>query len=68
MNKPKNIFPRVIFPHSNDRSSCVLCHFSYGQFFVTPWVDNSSPGSSFHGIIQARILEWVAMPSSRGSF
>ena len=27
----------------------------------------SPPGSSFHGIFQARILEWVAMPSSRGS-
>ena len=24
--------------------------------------------SSVHGILQARILEWVAMPSSRGSF
>ena len=29
---------------------------------------NSSPlGSSVHGIIQARILGWVAMPSSWGS-
>ena len=27
----------------------------------------SPPGSSFHGILQTRILEWVAMPSSRGS-
>ena len=27
----------------------------------------SMPGSSVHGILQARILEWVAMPSSRGS-
>ena len=27
----------------------------------------SLPGSSVHGIFQARILEWVAMPSSRGS-
>ena len=27
----------------------------------------SLPGSSVHGISQARILEWVAMPSSRGS-
>ena len=27
--------------------------------------DCSSPGSSVHGILQARILEWVAMPSSR---
>ena len=24
--------------------------------------------SSVHGILQARMLEWVAMPSSRGSF
>ena len=30
-------------------------------------VDCSSPGSSVHGILQARILEWVAMPSSRNS-
>ena len=29
---------------------------------------NCSPqGSSVHGILQARILEWVVMPSSRGS-
>ena len=29
-------------------------------------MDCSPPGSSVHGILQARILEWVAMPSSRG--
>ena len=27
----------------------------------------SPPGSYVHGILQARILEWVALPSSRGS-
>ena len=27
----------------------------------------SPPGSSVHGILQARILEWIAMPFSRGS-
>ena len=27
-------------------------------------MDCSPPGSSVHGILQARILEWVAMPSS----
>ena len=27
----------------------------------------SLPGSSVHGIFQTRILEWVAMPCSRGS-
>ena len=30
-------------------------------------MDCSLPGSSVHGILQARVLEWVAMPSSRGS-
>ena len=30
-------------------------------------MDCSPPGSSVHGILQARILEWLAMPSSRGS-
>ena len=30
-------------------------------------VDCSPPFSSVHGILQARILEWVAMLSSRGS-
>ena len=37
--------------------SCpTLCHL----------MDCSPPGSSVHGILQARILEWVAMPFSRG--
>ena len=27
----------------------------------------SPPGSSVHGVLQARILEWITMPSSRGS-
>ena len=30
-------------------------------------MDCSPPHSSVHGVFQARILEWVAMPSSRGS-
>ena len=29
-------------------------------------MDCSPPGSSVHGILQARTLEWVAIPSSRG--
>ena len=36
------------------------------QLFCDP-MDCSPPGSSVHGILQARILEWVAMPSSRRS-
>ena len=30
-------------------------------------MDCSLPGSSVHGVLQARTLKWVAMPSSRGS-
>ena len=30
-------------------------------------MDHSPPGSSVHGILQARRLEWVAIPFSRGS-
>ena len=30
-------------------------------------MDYSPPGSSLHGIFQARILEWTVIPSSRGS-
>jgi len=40
------------------QSSLTLCH---------P-MDCSPPCSSVHGILQARILEWVAMPCSRGSY
>ena len=31
-------------------------------------VDSSPPGSSVHGVLQARILEWVTITFSRGSF
>ena len=44
-------------------SMCVLSHVSCVWLFVIP---RSLPGSSVHGILQARILEWVA--SSRSSW
>ena len=31
-------------------------------------MEHSPPGSSVHGILQARTLEWIAMPSSKGIF
>ena len=31
-------------------------------------MDCSPPGSSVHGILQARILEWVAIPFVQGIF
>ena len=43
----------------------VLGCFSHVQFFATPQTVCSLPGSSVHGILQARLLEWIVMPSSR---
>ena len=37
------------------------------RLFATLWMVGSLPGSSVHGILQIRILEWVASPFSRGS-
>ena len=37
------------------------------QVFATLWTVCSPPGSPVHGILQARMLEWVAISSSRGS-
>ena len=45
--------------------ACMLSRFSHVQLFDP--TDSSPPGSSVCEIIQTRILEWVAMPSSRGS-
>ena len=44
---------------------CVLSHFSC--VWLCNSMDCSPPGSSIPDILQARILEWVAMASSRGS-
>ena len=41
---------------------------SRAQLFATPWtIAPPPPSSSVHGILQARILKWVAMSFSRGS-
>ena len=44
---------------------CVRLSFQLCPALYDP-MDCSPPDSSVHGILQARILEWAAMPSSRG--
>ena len=44
----------------------VVCFLSWVQLIWEPG-DCSPPGSSVHGIFQARILEWVTIFSSRRS-
>ena len=50
---------------TREAKACVLVT----QLCLTLWdpMDCSPPCFSVHGILQARILEWVAVPFSRGS-
>ena len=45
----------------------VCCSCLVAQLYLTLLWPRGPPGSSVHGIPQARILEWVAVSSSRGS-
>ena len=57
----------MVICHNSPRRPMVLWCWSLSHvwLFVTP--QTAPPGSSVHGILQARILEWVAIPFSRGS-
>ena len=44
----------------------MLGHFSHVRLFATLWIAARQAPLSV-GILQARILDWIAMPSSRGS-
>ena len=46
---------------------CVHAHSLQSCPILWDPMDCSLPDSSVHGILQARILEWVPVPSSRGS-
>ena len=70
-----NIFSRKtfinIFTHSVSRLFCCFCipFSSVTQSCLTLCdpMDSSPPGSSVHGILQARMLDWVAIPFSRAA-
>ena len=48
--------------------NCCSCVVSKSCLTLLRPIDYSLPGSSVHGISQARILEWVAIFFSRGAF
>ena len=58
ISREKNIFTMFYYFISEVAQSCPT---------LRDPVDCSPPGSSVHGILQARILEWVAISFSRGS-
>ena len=53
-------------PLSGPGPACGLSRLSHVQLFAMLWTVTHRDTLSM-GILQARILEWVAMPSSRGS-
>ena len=57
--------PREVIKYSYRLHGCMLSCFSCVR--LCDPINCSSPGSSAHGILQARILEWFATPFSRGS-
>ena len=77
-NTPDRPCPSAHFHLSHVREKQCVC--SYYNYLMCMYIiaqscltlcdptDCSPPGSSVQGILQARILEWVAMPSSRGYF
>ena len=64
--------PNSLYPFAQLCFSCVMYHIvivlvaQSCPTLCNP-VECSPPGSSVRGILQARILEWIAIPYSRGS-
>ena len=54
-------------PHQLPMHACVHAKWLQSCLTLCKPMDCSLPGSSVHEILQARILEWVVIPSSRGS-
>ena len=53
--------------HLTSTEQCVCVLVAQSCLTLCDPTDCSPPGSSVHGISQSRILEWVAILSSRGS-
>ena len=61
------IFVSILYFLSINRYKYFVCSVIQWCLTLSDHMDCSLPGSSVHGISQARILEWVAISFSRGS-
>ena len=64
-SNPSLLRQRVL---SNFQSSAVAAKSLQSYSTLCIPMDSNPPGSSVHWILQTRMLEWVAIPFSRGSF
>ena len=53
--------------HSTYVSVCIRVELLQSRLILCYHTDRSSPDSCIQGILEARTLEWVSMPSFRGS-
>jgi len=56
------VVDRILYTHV-----CLRVSVTQSCLTLCDLMDYSPPGSSLHGILQARVLEWVAIPSFRVS-
>ena len=64
---PKGLSERIVFSLELIGHACLHVNLFQSRLTLCNPMDCSPPGSSVHGILQARILAWVVMPSFRGS-
>ena len=58
--------PNIFYPHLNRHDIIMRAKSPQSCPTLDP-MDRSLPGSSVHGILHTRILQWVAISFSRGS-
>ena len=61
-------FPGKFLHHVSCQVRNILCLITQLCLILCYPMNCSAPGSSIHGILQARILKWVAIPFSREWF
>ena len=65
---------RASIPAATQKGACVCAELlqsmlsCYSRGRLCDPMDCRPPGSSVHGVLQAKILEWIALPCSRGIF
>ena len=68
LSVPSFFFPNLPTGSLVICTSCMYAHSLQSCPTLCDLMDGSPPGSSVHGILQARTLEWVAISYSRGIF